>query len=177
MTYAGDVDFGATPRSTAMSPTDFLRCGCAGSTAGCKGVDNGVDSEPRGAHLRHGRRVRAGGTPTGRLDHGGRWRAAADWPLPETAVTHYYLHARRWALARARRTTERRPLTYDYDPAKPVPTIGGAITSGAPVMEGGAYDQREAASASSAATRRTCRWRPARRPGLPDRSRWTRISW
>ena len=36
------------------------------------------------------------------------------------------------------------PLTYDFDPSDPVPTIGGALTSGQPVFEGGAFDQREA---------------------------------
>ncbi len=41
----------------------------------------------------------------------------------------------------------RRPpplLSYDYDPRDPVPTIGGCITSGRPIMVGGAFDQREA---------------------------------
>ena len=36
------------------------------------------------------------------------------------------------------------PLTYDFDPADPVPTIGGQLTSGQPVFEGGGFDQREA---------------------------------
>jgi putative CocE/NonD family hydrolase len=45
-------------------------------------------------------------------------------------------------------TTRRQPedFTWDeyrFDPRDPVPTIGGAVTSGRPVMEGGAYDQRE----------------------------------
>jgi len=34
-------------------------------------------------------------------------------------------------------------LEYDFDPADPVPTIGGSLTSGQPVFEGGAFDQRE----------------------------------
>ena len=34
-------------------------------------------------------------------------------------------------------------LSYDFDPADPVPTIGGAIASGAPLMAAGAFDQRE----------------------------------
>ncbi len=33
---------------------------------------------------------------------------------------------------------------YAADPRHPVPTIGGAIASGAPLMEAGAFDQREA---------------------------------
>jgi putative CocE/NonD family hydrolase len=34
-------------------------------------------------------------------------------------------------------------LTYDYDPRQPVPSIGGTMTSGEPIMVGGAFDQRE----------------------------------
>jgi hypothetical protein len=34
-------------------------------------------------------------------------------------------------------------VSYDFDPERPVPSIGGTITSGEPVMRGGAYDQRE----------------------------------
>ena len=33
--------------------------------------------------------------------------------------------------------------SYRYDPEHPVPSIGGTITSGAPIMVGGAFDQRE----------------------------------
>ncbi len=33
-------------------------------------------------------------------------------------------------------------LEFRYEPGNPVPTIGGAVTSGEPVMTGGAYDQR-----------------------------------
>lgn len=34
-------------------------------------------------------------------------------------------------------------MAYDFDPARPVPTIGGAVTSGEPLMSGGGYDQCE----------------------------------
>ena len=47
-------------------------------------------------------------------------------------------------------------MTYDFDPSDPVPTIGGALTSGQPVFEGGAFDQREAP-----------RFFGCRNPGLP----------
>ena len=40
-------------------------------------------------------------------------------------------------------TQEEASRSYDYDPDDPVPSIGGTITSGAPIMEGGAYDQVE----------------------------------
>jgi uncharacterized protein len=35
------------------------------------------------------------------------------------------------------------PLDYRFDPRDPVPTIGGALSSGEPIMRAGAYDQRE----------------------------------
>lgn len=35
--------------------------------------------------------------------------------------------------------------SWRFDPADPVPTIGGSVTSGAPLMEGGAFDQQETA--------------------------------
>jgi putative CocE/NonD family hydrolase len=43
--------------------------------------------------------------------------------------------------------SERTPLDvefaeYSYDPRNPVPTIGGALTSGEPLMRAGLYDQR-----------------------------------
>ncbi|MCA1651141.1 MAG: CocE/NonD family hydrolase, partial [Acidobacteria bacterium] len=34
------------------------------------------------------------------------------------------------------------PTTYAFDPRRPVPTIGGNISSAAPLMEPGGYDQR-----------------------------------
>jgi putative CocE/NonD family hydrolase len=34
-------------------------------------------------------------------------------------------------------------LSYDFDPTNPVPTIGGALTSGEPIFTGGGYDQVE----------------------------------
>jgi uncharacterized protein len=80
-------------------------------------------------------------TPAGRLDHGGKWRAAADWPLPQTLWTAYYLHSDR-TLGPAKPSTDT-PLGYRFDPRDPVPTIGGALSSGEPIMRGGAYDQRE----------------------------------
>jgi len=106
-----------------------------------KGERNGVDDEPPVRLF-----VMGGGTgrknAAGRLDHGGCWRAERDWPIPGTRRTPYYLH--RSGLL----STERAPedFTWDeyrFDPRHPVPTIGGTVTSGQPVMVGGAFDQRE----------------------------------
>jgi len=81
-------------------------------------------------------------TAAGKLDHGGRWLGATDWPLPNAQPRSYYLEpAGRLALAAPTIADAR--ADYDFDPRDPVPTIGGALTSGEPVFEGGAFDQRE----------------------------------
>jgi uncharacterized protein len=81
-------------------------------------------------------------TAQGRLDHGGRWRAERDWPIPDTRETAWHLHGDGTLLATSPEA-DAPPLTYDFDPDRPVPTIGGTVTSGKPVMVGGAFDQRE----------------------------------
>jgi putative CocE/NonD family hydrolase len=81
-------------------------------------------------------------TAAGRLDHGGRWIQADEWPLPDTAFRDFHLHGD-GRLAPAAPAQGAEPLTYDFDPSDPVPTIGGALTSGQPVFEGGIFDQRE----------------------------------
>jgi putative CocE/NonD family hydrolase len=139
--YSGDVDFGA--RSTidgniGLHWRDFrLRW----FDHWLKGVANGVDLEPAVRLFLMG-----GGSERrnmeGRMDHGGRWIVAEDWPLPQTQFTPFYLHGD-GQLSPDRPVMEAAPLSYDYDPANPVPTIGGPLTSGRPVFEGGAYDQRE----------------------------------
>ncbi len=77
----------------------------------------------------------------GRLDHGGHWRSAAAWPLPGTEWTRWSLQDDR-TIGRAPGPDGAAPLVLTADPRHPVPTIGGAISSGEPVMRGGAYDQR-----------------------------------
>jgi putative CocE/NonD family hydrolase len=76
------------------------------------------------------------------MDHGGRWRAEKDWPIPDAKLAAFHLHGD-GRLAPEPQAAAAQPLTYDFDPDRPVPSIGGTITSGEPVMRGGAYDQRE----------------------------------
>ncbi|WKC22497.1 CocE/NonD family hydrolase [Rhizobium sp. SSA_523] len=94
-------------------------------------------------------------TAEGRLDHGGFWCQASDWPVPGTDYRSLHLHAS-GRLKEERPAEEAEALTYDYDPANPVPTIGGSLTSGQPIFEGGGFDQREAD-----------RFFGCTRPGLP----------
>ncbi|MGH3495389.1 MAG: CocE/NonD family hydrolase, partial [Sciscionella sp.] len=78
-----------------------------------------------------------------------QWRDEQDWPLPGTHYTDYYLggagHA---ATAEGDGTlsTERPAAeatdTYDYDPANPVPSLGGRVMMPAAVNAVGPADQR-----------------------------------
>ena len=79
----------------------------------------------------------------GRMQHGGRWITGDDWPLPTVKFTPFYLQAD-GGLSMQKPATNGEPVSFNYDPSNPVPTIGGPLTSGMPVFEGGAFDQREA---------------------------------
>jgi hypothetical protein len=81
-------------------------------------------------------------TAEGHLDHGGRWIEASDWPIPEARPLRLHPTPE---MALQTEAPGEATLSYAYDPADPVPTIGGALTSGEPIFTGGAFDQTEAA--------------------------------
>jgi uncharacterized protein len=68
-----------------------------------------------------------------------RWRDEEDWPLERSEVVPHYLHAG----GRLDRQSpgDERPDRFRYDPADPVPTLGGA-TLLTPEFRSGPYDQR-----------------------------------
>lgn len=142
LSYAGEVDFGPESTLDDNLAEDFLTLRLRWFDRWLRGMENGVEQEPAVRVF-----VMGGGSgkrnADGRLDHGGHWRQAATWPLPETAFTPYYCHAN-GGLSPKKLATEAAPLTYRYDPQHPVPTIGGPISSGQPMMVGGAFDRREA---------------------------------
>jgi putative CocE/NonD family hydrolase len=141
LTYVGDVDFGPNATIDGNVAKDFLTLRLRWFDRWLKGEQNGVDAEPKVRIF-----VMGGGSgrknSAGRLDHGGRWRAEQDWPLPATRWTPYYCRSDS-SLSIARSRDAERYREYRFDPVNPVPTIGGTVTSGQPVMVGGAFDQRE----------------------------------
>ncbi len=141
ITFVGDVDFGATATLDGALAEDYRALRLRWFDRWLKDIDNGVDAEPRVRYF-----VMGGGSgrrnDAGRLDHGGAWKSAGDWPLPGTRWAKFYLH-RDFSLVEAMPARASAPLDYDYDPEHPVPTIGGTVTSGDPVMVGGAFDQVE----------------------------------
>lgn len=81
-------------------------------------------------------------TQDGHLSHGGTWRFANEWPLPDVHAESYYFHKDGSMSMLAPREVNQ-SHEYIFDPKHPVPSIGGTITSGEPVMRGGAFNQVE----------------------------------
>ena len=108
-------------------------------------------------------------TSGGRLAHGGSWQTAASWPVPNTEFRAYYLHAD-GILATDAPADGESSLGFDFDPANPVPTIGGTITSLLLACAAGclrsAYRPEHLRRAASLPAARGA----PRRAGLPDRT-------
>jgi putative CocE/NonD family hydrolase len=122
LSYAGDVEFG---RDAALPSFDEVHL--RWFDRWLRGVDNGQDAEaPLRIFVMGGGSGRRSGA--GRLVHGGRWRDEHEWPLRRTRFTDFYLHGdgslRQEAPADASAST-----TYSFDPAHPVPSIGGNVSS------------------------------------------------
>lgn len=141
VTWAGDVDFGPAATLDDNIAPDYTALRQAWFDRHLRGDAQAPDYLPQAVKIF----VMGGGSgrkdAAGRLQHGGRWRDEADWPLPSATPRVMHLHAD-GSLAAPLPRTECDALEYDFDPRHPVPTIGGAIASGAPVMFAGAYDQR-----------------------------------
>ena len=140
LSFAGDVEFGPGATLDGNLAADFFAARRRWFDCWVKGIDNGVASEPAVRVF-----VMGGGSgrrnADGRLEHGGFWRNAESWPLPQTEFTRFHLHPGRSLLV-AGPGEGGAPWSFAADPCDPVPTIGGALSSGAPVMYSGAYDQR-----------------------------------
>jgi putative CocE/NonD family hydrolase len=133
LSYAGEAQF------TGDAALDLTAFHLRWFDHWLKGVDNGVDREPPVQIY-----VMGGGdahkTPEGRIFVGGHWRNEQEWPLARSAPTPYYLHAD--GILSPDKPAEDRPITYQFDPRNPVPTLGGNISSQGTLMFQGAADQR-----------------------------------
>ena len=135
LSYAGDADFGP---DAALGYNVFrLRW----FDAVLKGTRNGLLEKPPVAIF-----VMGGGSgrktvESRRLDVGGRWRFEHEWPLRRATPTAFYLLSGGGLVAR-KPPAGAAPSRYVFDPADPVPTIGGNISVGYEIMPGGGFDQR-----------------------------------
>jgi uncharacterized protein len=154
-TFAGDIDFGPQSTLDGNLAEHYLALrrqwfdhALGRPKLGAK-PDAKPDAQPAPDPLARGHVaifIMGGGSgrrlESGRLDHGGRWRFADRWPLPGSQVLNLYLHAD-GRLSGQPPAQAAAALSFDYDPRHPVPTIGGTIASGEPVMFAGGFDQRD----------------------------------
>ena len=140
ITHAGDVDFGPASTLDGNIAPDYitLRRDFFDRLVRGSGATDWLRA-PVNVFVMGG--GSGGRTADGRLEHGGRWARSRQWPPEDTQVTRFFLADGGRLLESP--PQERRASAWQHDPRNPVPTIGGAITSGAPLMEGGAFDQRE----------------------------------
>ncbi|WP_063895221.1 CocE/NonD family hydrolase [Streptomyces sp. Root369] len=138
--FAGDVDFGPQARLDGSLAEHYAAMRLSWFDAHL-GPDGMVEPPPAVRYFLMG-----GGSgrraAEGRLDHGGHWCTATSWPPEESAnLTLVLGGAGTLATASERCDAQGSFLEYDFDPRAPVPTLGGQITSGEPVMCGGAFHQ------------------------------------
>ncbi|MHB2165698.1 CocE/NonD family hydrolase [Alsobacter sp. R-9] len=138
---AGDGDFGPQAPFNGQVGDSWLGFRRRWFDRWLRDVENGADRDPAARLF-----VMGGGpgdrTEKGRIRLGGRWIEAPSWPLPGTVTQAWHLHDD-GSLDPALPAADAEPFVYDFDPDRPVPTIGGALTSGQPIFEGGVFDQRE----------------------------------
>lgn len=125
--FAGDVEFGPTAPVAGNLARDFNHLHLRWFDRWLKGMDNGVDAEaPVRYFTMGGELVRK--TVDGRLYRGGAWHAATELPLPQSVETAFYLQPG-GGLRTASPPADGGSSTFRFDPANPVPTIGGNISS------------------------------------------------
>jgi putative CocE/NonD family hydrolase len=148
VSYAGDVEFGDEATLDRNIAPDYISMRLAWFDRHLKNISS-PDYLPKPVKIF----VMGGGSGAknadGRLIHGGHWRDFENWPVPEAQSISLYLTPR-GRLQTAPSPDPHGSMSYVADPRNPVPTIGGAVTSGEPLMFAGAFDQRESAKAFGA---------------------------
>jgi putative CocE/NonD family hydrolase len=125
----GDVDFG--PDSVLNLREIILRW----LNHYIKGIDNGIDRELPVRAFTMGENA---------------WHSYADWPVPGTQYIDYYLQSSGSAntlngdgiLITAAPLSQGKADFFVYDPANPVPTVGGNLCCSPEILPWGPMDQR-----------------------------------
>jgi len=142
LTYAGDVSFGPQSSLDSNLASHWRALRLQWFDRHLKDVHN--DERTVVPPIRFF--VMGGGSgrrdEAGRLQHGGLWAVTDSWPPQGSRETTFFLGPD-GSLSGAPTERESGALCYQFDPGDPVPTIGGAFSSGAPLFYAGAFDQRE----------------------------------
>ena len=141
VTYSGDVDFGPSSVIDNNLEIDFNHLRMRFFDRWLKGQENGwEDAAPVKLFVMGGGSGRK--NSVARLEHGGQWRSENEWPLARADNRKFYLKPG-GSLAPKLSEQTHPPSSYLFDPNNPVPTVGGNISSGQPVMAAGGFNQTE----------------------------------
>ena len=132
-----------------------------------KGEQNGWDAEPPVRYFAMG-----GGSgrrnADGRLDHGGGWRSAEQWPPSQSPAVPFFLREGGGLSTSKRPNLRGSSSRYRFDPSHPAPTIGGNLSSGLPIMEPGRVRPAGGAGVLRLPSALPAAGGAAGRAGLPD---------
>ncbi len=139
--YAGDVDFGRNAIFNTHFESSYLEYRLKWFDHCLKGKAHQRFTKSKVSYFQmggdHGER-----TETGRICHGGEWHESTNFPPANRLSRRFFLTAP-GGLVEAPSGTVETAVSLRFDPNRPTPSIGGAITSGEPVMFGGSFDQVE----------------------------------
>ena len=129
VSYSGDVELGPTAPVAGNLAETFDHLHLRWFDHWLKGIDNGVGEEPAARLFVMG----DGGSAThrtrdGKLWRGGHWRETDVFPLPGTTPVAFYLRPD-GGLGTTQAEAGGASTTFRYDPANPVPTVGGNLSS------------------------------------------------
>jgi uncharacterized protein len=134
VSFAGEIEF---PPEAAI---DFNAWRLRWYDRWLKDDNNGIDNEPPVKLF-----VMGGGdgrkSKNGRLRHGGAWIDESSFPPASAKMVPYYLHDG-GRLDPKKPTADSLQTTFKFDPADPVPTIGGNLSSFGGLGDAGGWDQR-----------------------------------
>lgn len=140
VTYSGDVDFGPESTLDRNLGTDYLSFKAQWLDEVL--AENMVSLAPVSYFLMGGGSGRK--DAEGRMHHGGSWHSAEQWPPTAAESVRLFLNLDQTL---TRNSPESHgTISYDFDPSDPVPSMGGGITSGEPLMYGGAFNQTPTAA-------------------------------
>ncbi|HEM8291170.1 TPA: CocE/NonD family hydrolase [Providencia rettgeri] len=139
ITHSGNAEFGEVAAFDHNVSEDWLACRLVWFNTHLKGLNPPKPQQDITFFMMGGGSGKR--NSEGRLEHGGEWLHHQQWPLPNVEKTPFFL----WGNQSLQREEcpKQATISYCYDPKYPVPTIGGALTSGQPIFWGGAFDQRE----------------------------------
>jgi putative CocE/NonD family hydrolase len=140
VTFAGDVDFGFHSTLEGHTAADYLHYRLAWFRKCLFHKDSETIAPRQGVSWFEMGGGHSAKNTDGRLQNNGSWRHSPTWPPRGHHSITLYLGI--GGTLDLKPCSDTHSYQYDFNPQNPVPTVGGAITSGEPLMSGGAFDQK-----------------------------------